>query len=377
MANDAGHTRHPFLGALALFFLLGAIGHTVAWVAQRLQTWPGRLTLAAVAVAVTGAIVLARRWWRRAGPRWRPRLRALRRGLGRLRTFIAARADLVKVVGVAGLALTVHQALELLGSWAGRLQLVVIAVGLLGVTWLAYRWWRRTRRIPARTKAELQALDPGGFERRVAQWLRADGYRWVQVEGGPGDVQADVTATSPGGAFVVLQCKRYTEGHPVGSPDIQSFAGMVHLEHRADRGLFVTSSRFTAPARELAACHDIGLIDGDEWPGGCRRRPAGRRRWPRRPAPHEPLPEPARTPVQDRATRPSATSGPGVPAIRSGSTRRRPPPEKTTPTGLRSRRSCVGWSNCAPRGCSARRTSRPASSGCSGGSGATHHASWR
>jgi len=43
---------------------------------------------------------------------------------------------------------------------------------------------------------------------------------------------------------------------------IQTFIGMQKIHHRADVGLFVTTSGFTRDAMKLAQAHGIGLIDG-------------------------------------------------------------------------------------------------------------------
>jgi restriction system protein len=100
------------------------------------------------------------------------------------------------------------------------------------------------------------------FERFVADLLRRDGCDGVEVSGGAGDRGADVTAISPEGHRVVVQCKSYHRGHPVGDPDLQRFLGTARLVHNAAIPLFVTTSRFTAPAVRLAREHGIVLVDG-------------------------------------------------------------------------------------------------------------------
>jgi restriction endonuclease Mrr len=45
---------------------------------------------------------------------------------------------------------------------------------------------------------------------------------------------------------------------------MQLFIGMVYVHHKAEHGIYVTTSRFTDPAAALAREHDIMLIDGTE-----------------------------------------------------------------------------------------------------------------
>jgi hypothetical protein len=59
-----------------------------------------------------------------------------------------------------------------------------------------------------------------------------------------------------------VQCKRYAPGSRVGSKDMQAFIGMMAVHHRADSGIFVTTSGYTAPAIELGTKHGLTLIDG-------------------------------------------------------------------------------------------------------------------
>ena len=62
---------------------------------------------------------------------------------------------------------------------------------------------------------------------------------------------------------IYLQAKRWE--HPVGRPEIQKFAGAL-AEHRAKKGVFITTSSFTKEALASATKHDarIVLIDGEK-----------------------------------------------------------------------------------------------------------------
>ena len=78
------------------------------------------------------------------------------------------------------------------------------------------------------------ALTPGEFEEAVADLCRRDGCRDVTVTGGAGDLAADILATTPRGRRMLVQCKRYTPGRRVGSPEVQRVGGTYAVVHRAE-----------------------------------------------------------------------------------------------------------------------------------------------
>jgi len=45
---------------------------------------------------------------------------------------------------------------------------------------------------------------------------------------------------------------------------MQKFIGMMTTEHKADRGIYITTSDFTEPAKRLARKHNIELWDGSK-----------------------------------------------------------------------------------------------------------------
>lgn len=59
---------------------------------------------------------------------------------------------------------------------------------------------------------------------------------------------------------VVVQFKRWKEGHNVGSPDIQRLLGSMRY-YNANKAVFVTSSDFTNAARKQAFRASIDLWD--------------------------------------------------------------------------------------------------------------------
>lgn len=148
----------------------------------------------------------------------------------------------------------------------------------------ALAWIRRALRVRRRyvpSERELLAallqLTPARFELAVARLLPALGFTDVEHTGGAGDLGADIVCQGRDGERIVVQCKRYAPEHLVGSPEVQQFIGMVAVHHKAARGIFVTTSGYTQPARDLAGQHpQLTLIDGE---GLARLASRVRRRW--------------------------------------------------------------------------------------------------
>lgn len=118
--------------------------------------------------------------------------------------------------------------------------------------------------------ARLKEQSPLFLEQAILRLMRNMGYGLSDESakhlGGPGDEGFDgvIHQDALGLDRVYLQAKRYTE-NAVGRPDIQKFAGALQGA-RAATGVFITTSRFSAEAREYAANLPVrvALIDGNE-----------------------------------------------------------------------------------------------------------------
>ncbi|MCC5582326.1 restriction endonuclease [Microtetraspora sp. AC03309] len=123
--------------------------------------------------------------------------------------------------------------------------------------------------VAAELLKRLRGQDPSFLEQSVLDVLVAMGYGGTEqraaVLGGSGDSGVDgVIDQDPLGLErVYIQAKRYREENSVQRPDIQGFVGALH-GMGANRGIFITTSRFSSGAREYAK--GIGtrvvLIDG-------------------------------------------------------------------------------------------------------------------
>ena len=111
---------------------------------------------------------------------------------------------------------------------------------------------------------------PEFFERLVVNLLLSMGYGGSRADAGrtlgrSGDDGVDgvIDQDALGLDRVYIQAKRYAAGNSIGSGAIRDFFGSLD-HHKAAKGLFVTTSTFSAAARETVALlsRRIVLIDG-------------------------------------------------------------------------------------------------------------------
>lgn len=116
-----------------------------------------------------------------------------------------------------------------------------------------------------RLLAVLRELKPDAFERLCQRVLRESGFTKVDVTGRSGDGGIDgsgVLRMNLVSFTVIFQCKRWQGS--VGSSVVRDFRGA--MVGRADKGLIITTSTFTADARREATrdgAPAIDLVDGE------------------------------------------------------------------------------------------------------------------
>ncbi len=112
----------------------------------------------------------------------------------------------------------------------------------------------------------LREIEPAAFERLCQRLLREHGFTRVEVTGRSGDGGIDgrgVLRVNLLSFHVSFQSKRYAG--TVGPGDIRDFRGAI--AGRSDKGLFITTGRFTNAAKLEAAREGavaIDLIDGED-----------------------------------------------------------------------------------------------------------------
>lgn len=112
----------------------------------------------------------------------------------------------------------------------------------------------------------LKNLSPQGFERICKRLLSEVGIHDVQVIGGTGDQGIDGTGVikvnEVVGFTIIFQCKRYKDS--VVPHHVRDFRGT--MQGRADKGIIITTGRFTSEAKKEAVrdgVPPIELIDGE------------------------------------------------------------------------------------------------------------------
>jgi restriction system protein len=126
--------------------------------------------------------------------------------------------------------------------------------------------------------AVLQAMPADAFERLAQRILRESGFIKVEVKGKSGDGGIDeigILRVNLLSFQVFFQCKRYKGSVSAGA--IRDFRGA--MVGRTDKGLFITTGRFTPDAKREATrdgAPQIELIDGDSE----TRQPAPRHQLP-------------------------------------------------------------------------------------------------
>ncbi len=130
--------------------------------------------------------------------------------------------------------------------------------------------WVQQQKDSIKTKLlqNMMSMDPYDFEGLMISLLNAMGYKGsngqsiVTKKSNDNGIDGVIYQDALGLQKVYLQVKRYAQNNPVGRPEITSFSGAVKLKH-TDRGVFITTSTFTANAEEAARNLNIATIDGE------------------------------------------------------------------------------------------------------------------
>jgi restriction system protein len=118
---------------------------------------------------------------------------------------------------------------------------------------------------------KLKTVSPAFFEQCVVELLVKMGYGGSRSDAGraigrsgDGGIDGIIKEDKLGLDVIYIQAKRWGT-NSVGRPDIQQFAGALQGQ-RANKGIFITTSRFTEDAKGFVAQigSKIVLIDGEQ-----------------------------------------------------------------------------------------------------------------
>lgn len=147
----------------------------------------------------------------------------------------------------------------------GRLLLLLLkGIGMLLLLLfrgIAYPFGRLWRLLVGRRNRAARCMRLTGFEfeEYMAQVLKDNGFRHVEVTVECGDQGVDILAVRNGKTYAI-QCKNYAD--MVGNKAVQeAYAGAQY--YGCDIPVVVCSTDFTIPARELAESTGVELWDGE------------------------------------------------------------------------------------------------------------------
>jgi restriction system protein len=134
--------------------------------------------------------------------------------------------------------------------WPHALGLTFMGLGLFGVLHLAVLTFERVK-----APHFHERMTPTEFEHYCAAILEQYGWR-ANVTQASADQGVDIVAEKRG-MRIVVQCKKYSK--PVGNRAVQEVvAGVGHAQ--AQRGVVVTTDKYTKAAERLAASNNVLLL---------------------------------------------------------------------------------------------------------------------
>ena len=102
------------------------------------------------------------------------------------------------------------------------------------------------------------------FENLVVDLMKSMNYGngFVTKVSGDNGIDGVIHEDKLGFSLIYIQAKRWDPGMTIGKPEIQKFAGAMMGPPRIEKGLFITTARFSKGAQEFADAQHIILVDG-------------------------------------------------------------------------------------------------------------------
>ncbi len=105
---------------------------------------------------------------------------------------------------------------------------------------------------------------PAFFEQLVVDLMKAMNYGegFVTKYSGDDGIDGIIHEDKLGFNLIYIQAKRWKPDITIGKPELQKFAGAMMGPPKVDKGLFITTAKFSQKAQEFAAAQHIILVDG-------------------------------------------------------------------------------------------------------------------
>lgn len=105
---------------------------------------------------------------------------------------------------------------------------------------------------------------PAFFEQLVVDLMKAMDYGdgFVTKYSGDDGIDGIIHEDKLGFNLIYIQAKRWKSDITIGKPELQKFAGAMMGPPRVEKGLFITTAKFSPKAKEYATAQHIILVDG-------------------------------------------------------------------------------------------------------------------
>ena len=114
--------------------------------------------------------------------------------------------------------------------------------------------------------SEIMRQSPGFFETLVVDLMKAMGYGdgFVTKASGDDGIDGIIHEDKLGFNLIYIQAKRWNPSVSIGKPEIQKFAGAMMGPPKIEKGLFITTARFSQGARAYGEAQHTILVDGQK-----------------------------------------------------------------------------------------------------------------
>lgn len=112
--------------------------------------------------------------------------------------------------------------------------------------------------------AEVLNQTPAFFEQLVVDLMKAMNYGegFVTKYSGDDGIDGIIHEDQLGFNLIYIQAKCWKPDVTIGKPELQKFAGAMMGPPRVEKGLFITTAKFSPKARDFANAQHIILVDG-------------------------------------------------------------------------------------------------------------------